>query len=96
MHVITSYSIHYTKLYDAALRVFQETDADAVKIEGGSDKADIIKHLTCNGIAVCGHIGLLPQSVRAEGGYKVKGKDEANAQKLIEDAKAVEASYNFV
>ncbi len=80
---------------DSALRVFQETEADAVKIEGGSDKADIIEHLTCNGIAVCGHIGLLPQSVRAEGGYKIKGKDEENARKLIDDAKAVEAAGAF-
>ncbi len=78
-----------------ALQVFQNTDADAIKIEGGKEKADIIKHLTRNGIAVCGHIGLLPQSVRGEGGYKVKGKTEAQAQELIKDARAVEKAGAF-
>jgi len=78
-----------------ATRVFQETSADCVKIEGGKSKADIIKHLTKNGIAVCGHIGLLPQSVRGEGGYKVKGKSEDEAKKLIKDAKAVEKAGAF-
>ena len=80
---------------DNAMEVYRQTDADAVKIEGGRDKADIIAHLTANGIAVCGHIGLLPQAVRGEGGYKVKGKDEANVLSLIEDAKAVEAVGAF-
>ncbi|MHC3995201.1 3-methyl-2-oxobutanoate hydroxymethyltransferase [Thiomicrolovo sp. ZZH C-3] len=80
---------------DNAIAVYRQSGADAVKIEGGRDKADIIAHLTANGIAVCGHIGLLPQAVRGEGGYKVKGKDEANALSLIEDAKAVEAAGAF-
>jgi len=78
-----------------AIRVFQETNADSVKVEGGEDKAHIIKHLVNNGIAVCGHIGLLPQSVRSEGGYKVKGKDEASEIQLIKDAKAVEDAGAF-
>ena len=80
---------------DNAMDVYRRTEADAVKIEGGCDKAEIIAHLTGNGIAVCGHIGLLPQAVRSEGGYKVKGKDETNALSLIEDAKAVEAAGAF-
>jgi len=78
-----------------SIRVFQETSADCVKIEGGVEKAEIIKHLTTNGIAVCGHIGLLPQSVRSEGGYKVKGKTPEEKQQLIKDAKAVEMSGAF-
>ncbi|MFT5835143.1 MAG: 3-methyl-2-oxobutanoate hydroxymethyltransferase [Sulfurimonas sp.] len=88
----------YTNKDDAlcnAIRVFQETSADCVKIEGGQDKADIVKHLTSNGIAVCGHIGLLPQSVRSEGGYKVKGKSEEEKLKLIQDAKAIENAGAF-
>jgi len=80
---------------DNATAVYQQSGADAVKIEGGWDKAPVIAHLTANGIAVCGHIGLLPQSVRGEGGYKVKGKNETNALSLIEDAKAVEAAGAF-
>lgn len=77
------------------IRVFQETSADCIKIEGGVDKAEIIKALTSNGIAVCGHIGLLPQSVRSEGGYKVKGKTEAEKEQLLLDAKAVEEAGAF-
>jgi 3-methyl-2-oxobutanoate hydroxymethyltransferase len=79
-----------------AIRVYRETPADAVKIEGGADKAPLIKHLVNNGIAVCGHIGLLPQSVRAEGGYKVKGKSEEEAISLIADAQAIENAGAFI
>ena len=88
----------YTNELDAiknATRVFQETEASAVKIEGGKERANIIKALTKNSIAVVGHIGLMPQNFRSEGGYKIKGKDEANTQKLIEDAKAVEEAGAF-
>jgi len=88
----------YTNKKDAlknAIRVFQETSADCVKIEGGEDKASIVKHLTDNGIAVCGHIGLLPQSVRGEGGYKVKGKTADEQLQLIEDARAIEDAGAF-
>ncbi len=80
---------------DNAIKVFQQTQADCVKIEGGQDKADIIAHLSANGIAVCGHIGLLPQSVRSEGGYKVKGKTQEQRESIIADAKAVEKAGAF-
>ncbi|PHS57305.1 MAG: 3-methyl-2-oxobutanoate hydroxymethyltransferase [Sulfurimonas sp.] len=78
-----------------ALRVFQETNADSIKIEGGEDKSSIVEHLVSNGIAVCGHIGLLPQSVRSEGGYKVKGKTKEEEIQLIKDAKAIESAGAF-
>ncbi|MCW8895841.1 3-methyl-2-oxobutanoate hydroxymethyltransferase [Sulfurimonas sp.] len=78
-----------------AIKVFQETPADGIKVEGGEDKAEIIKHLTSNGIAICGHIGLLPQAVRGEGGYKVKGKTPADELQLIKDAQAVEEAGAF-
>jgi len=78
-----------------AMRVYQESGATAVKIEGGKERAGLISHLTCNGIAVMGHIGLLPQNVRAEGGYKVKGKDADQEAKLIQDAKALEQAGVF-
>jgi len=73
-----------------ALRIYKETKADAVKLEGGEEKAEIIKELTQNAIAVVGHIGLMPQFSRSEGGYKVKGKDEISKEKLLKDAKAIE------
>ncbi len=73
-----------------AIRVYKETKADAVKLEGGIEKADTIKLLSDNGIAVVGHIGLMPQFSRSEGGYKVKGKDNISKEKLLKDAKAIE------
>ncbi len=79
-----------------AIRVYRETPADAVKIEGGANKAHLVKYLVDNGIAVCGHIGLLPQSVRAEGGYKVKGKTEEEALSLIADAQTIEKAGAFI
>ena len=88
----------YTNKEDAlhnSIKVFQQTNADCVKIEGGKDKAKIVEHLTSNGVAVCGHIGLLPQSVRSEGGYKVKGKTNAECLSLIEDARAIEDAGAF-
>lgn len=90
-----SYTDEKTAL-ENAIRVYRETPADAVKIEGGADKAALVRHLTSNGIAVCGHIGLLPQAFRAEGGYKVKGKSEEDALRLIEDARAIEEAGAFV
>ncbi len=79
-----------------AIKVFQQTSADSIKIEGGKEKAHIINYLTSNSIAVVGHIGLMPQNFRSEGGYKVKGKDKENITKLIEDAKAVESAGAFL
>lgn len=78
-----------------ATEVFQKTQADCVKIEGGESKAEVVKFLCDNGIAVCGHIGLLPQSVRSEGGYKVKGKTNAEQLQLIKDAEAIEDAGAF-
>jgi 3-methyl-2-oxobutanoate hydroxymethyltransferase len=78
-----------------ATRVYRETEAQAVKIEGGKERAKIIQILTDNSIAVMGHIGLMPQFVRSEGGYKVKGKDTDNIKALIEDAKAIEEAGAF-
>ena len=73
-----------------AIKIYKQTKADAVKLEGGAKKADTVKLLTDNAIAVVGHIGLMPQFSRSEGGYKVKGKDEISKNKLLEDAKAIE------
>ena len=78
-----------------ASKVYTQTNAHAVKIEGGANRANIIKALTSNSIAVMGHIGLMPQFVRSEGGYKVRGRSEDDILELIEDAKAVEAAGAF-
>jgi 3-methyl-2-oxobutanoate hydroxymethyltransferase len=72
----------------------KEGGADAVKIEGGKERAEIVATLVQNGIPVMGHIGLTPQSVKAMG-YKVQGKTDEARDKLIEDAKALEAAGVF-
>lgn len=79
-----------------ALRLFQETSANAVKVEGGGEVFEKIRLLTTAGIPVCAHLGLLPQSAGVTGGYKVQGKTAAAAQQLIDDAKACEAAGAFM
>jgi len=78
-----------------ASRAYQETNAQAVKIEGGKERAHIVEALTQNSIAVLGHIGLMPQFLRSDGGYKIRGKDQADIDSLVEDAKALEAAGVF-
>jgi len=78
-----------------ATRAYQETAAQAVKIEGGKERAHIVEALTKNSIAVLGHIGLMPQFLRSEGGYKVRGKDAEDIATLVEDAKSLEAAGAF-
>jgi 3-methyl-2-oxobutanoate hydroxymethyltransferase len=75
-----------------AARLVAEGGADMVKLEGGRDKADIVRHLVEHGIPVCGHIGLLPQSIEELGGYHVQGRDEDSARALLADAQALEAA----
>src|SRR5512134_2979213 len=64
--------------------------AQVVKLEGGTTMADTVRFLVERGIPVCGHIGLVPQSVHALGGYRVQGKTEDSARRLLEDARAVQ------
>jgi len=78
-----------------AKRIMDETGCDAVKLEGGIDAENTIDTLVKNGIPVMGHIGLQPQSVEKEGGYKVKGKTDTEIVKLLEDAHAVERAGAF-
>ena len=78
-----------------AVRVYRETCADAVKIEGGRERAEIVRHLSENGIAVVAHIGLMPQSVRADGGYLIRGKTVEDAIHLMEDANILQEAGAF-
>ena len=75
-----------------AVKIYKNTRCDALKIEGGKEMASTISLLNQNGIAVIAHIGLKPQLSRKEGGYKVAGKDEDEANSIIEDALALEAA----
>jgi len=79
----------------AACRVFQETGAQAVKLEGGAMMAPTVKRLTDQGIPVMAHIGLTPQFVHQMGGYYTHGKTEAAIARLHEDARALEAAGAF-
>ena len=66
--------------------------AHMVKLEGGAVMADTVAFLTRRGIPVCAHIGLTPQSVHQLGGYRVQGRSTADAQQLVQDARALEAA----
>ncbi|WP_282943470.1 3-methyl-2-oxobutanoate hydroxymethyltransferase [Paenibacillus sp. RC67] len=78
-----------------AARIMQEGAAKAVKMEGGAEIAEAVATLTQSGIPVMGHIGLTPQSIHQIGGYKIQGKNSAQAQKLLDDAKALEQAGAF-
>lgn len=78
-----------------AARLVQEGGAHAVKLEGGADLAEEIARLTAAGIPVLGHLGLTPQSVRQIGGYRVQGKKDEEAERLLADARALEQAGVF-
>ena len=89
---------YQTSVYDAVVnagRLMKEGRCQAVKLEGGASVCPQIKAITEASIPVVAHIGLTPQSVNAFGGFKVQGKSEEDARRLIEEAKAVEAAGAF-
>ncbi len=73
----------------------KETAADAVKLEGGIEIVESVKRILSAGIPVMGHLGLTPQSIHKFGTYTVRAKEEAEAQKLIEDARLLEETGCF-
>lgn len=89
---------YQTSVYDAvnnAGRFIKEANANAVKLEGGAAVAEQVKAIVRASIPVMGHIGLTPQSVNAFGGFKVQGKSEEAARKLIEEALVLEEAGAF-
>lgn len=89
---------YQTSVYDAVVnsgRLIKEGNAQAVKLEGGKEVAEQIRAIVNASIPVMGHLGLTPQSVNTFGGFKVQGKNEEAARKLLEDAKAVEEAGAF-
>lgn len=80
---------------NAAIRIMKETDADAVKIEGGEEVIESIKLILAAGIPVMGHLGLTPQSIHKFGTYTVRAKEEAEAERLIRDAHLLEEAGCF-
>ena len=90
-----SYQASLEQALLSAGRCLKEAGADAVKVEGGAMRAETIRALTGNGIPVLGHIGILPQSVKSSGGYRVQGKTDADALRLLDDARAVAEAGAF-
>ena len=88
-------SFSFDRLLESARRLMQEGGADAVKIEGGRDVADDIEKLVATGVPVLGHIGLLPQTVKAIGGYRKFGGEREEAENLYTDAIALEEAGCF-
>ncbi len=89
---------YQASVYDAVVnagRLMKEGRAHAVKLEGGVEMEETIRAIVNASIPVCAHIGLTPQSINAFGGFKVQGKGEAAAQKLLDDARAVERAGAF-
>ncbi|MEG1837310.1 MAG: 3-methyl-2-oxobutanoate hydroxymethyltransferase [Synergistaceae bacterium] len=89
---------YQTSLYDAVVnagRIIKDGHAQAVKLEGGQEITPQIEAIVKASIPVVGHLGLTPQSINALGGYKIQGKSENDAQKILDDARAIEEAGAF-
>ena len=80
---------------ESAIRIMKESSGHAVKLEGGSEITESVERILTAGIPVMGHLGLTPQSIYKFGTYSVRAKEEEEAEKLIEDAKILEAAGCF-
>lgn len=85
-----SYHVSKKEALHNACRLMQEGGADGVKLEGGVEVAKVVRLMVDAGVPVCGHLGLTPQSINVFGGYGLRAKEEAEAEKLLADAKALE------
>ena len=90
-----SYRISAEQALTAASRMLQEGGAHSVKLEGGQEIAGTVERITAAGIPVVGHVGLTPQSVHAMGGFKVQGRDVESAQRILNDALALQDAGCF-
>lgn len=85
-----TYQVNPTEGVRNAIRIMQETGADALKLEGGVEIIDTVRKILEAGIPVMGHLGLTPQSINKFGTYAVRAREEAEANKLLSDAKALQ------
>lgn len=79
----------------SAIRIMKETEADAVKLEGGQEILESVQRILCAGIPVMGHLGLTPQSINKYGTYTVRARDKDEADKLLSDAHVLEDAGCF-
>jgi 3-methyl-2-oxobutanoate hydroxymethyltransferase len=91
-----AYEASPEQAFASAARILKETGAAAVKLEGGEAMAETIAFLSGRGIPVIGHVGLTPQAVNALGGYGARGRSDAEAEKILADAKAVDSAGAFL
>jgi 3-methyl-2-oxobutanoate hydroxymethyltransferase len=91
-----SYEASPQQAFESASRILKETGAAAVKLEGGEAMAGTVAFLSARGIPVIGHVGLTPQAVNALGGYGARGRSEAEAAKIVADARAVSEAGCFL
>ena len=90
-----SYQRSPEQAFDSSARVLAETGCSAVKLEGGVEMAETIRFLTARGVPVCGHVGLMPQSVNVAGGFRATGRTQDEAAKVTADAHAVAEAGAF-
>ncbi len=90
-----SYQGNSIEALSSAIRIMKESNAEAVKLEGGAEIIDSIRRIVSAGIPVMGHLGLTPQSINKFGTYAVRAREEAEAAKLISDAKLLEEAGCF-
>jgi 3-methyl-2-oxobutanoate hydroxymethyltransferase len=90
-----SYQVSQESALANAGRLLKEGNAQAVKLEGGREHAEIVRKMTLSGIPVMAHLGLTPQSIHQLGGYKVQGKKEDAAEKMMKDATILEEAGAF-
>lgn len=90
-----SYEASKEQAFASASRILKETGAAAVKLEGGEAMAETVAFLSARGIPVMGHVGLTPQAVNALGGYAARGRSDAEAEKIVQDAMALDKAGAF-
>jgi 3-methyl-2-oxobutanoate hydroxymethyltransferase len=90
-----SYERSPEQAFDSAARLLKQSGAAAVKLEGGEAMAETVAFLSQRGIPVMGHVGLTPQAVNVLGGYGARGRDDAEAEKIVGDARALDAAGAF-
>ena len=90
-----TYQISEEEAVRNAVRVMKESGCDAVKLEGGEEILPAIRHMVQAGVPVMGHLGLTPQSVNQFGGYGLRAKENAEADKLLHDAKLLDQAGCF-
>lgn len=90
-----SYQVNATEGITNAIRIMKESGCDALKLEGGIEIIETVRKIVAAGIPVMGHLGLTPQSINKFGTYTVRAKEDAEAEKLISDAHALEEAGCF-